>query len=170
MSNHKHLADLLKVCSILPALAIMPAMAEVVEKTGTVDSPVDYVTNQHTDEMGRDGDPMGLLRVLNMTAGSFSHDLDTNTLVVEPDTNGKITAQNLFVGIQSNTDADMVPSMVVKGNENTANGIISQLRLEITLHRQRTARQKRPHRKRVLPRQALRRKTSQPPLKKKAAL
>ena len=28
MSNHKHLADLLKVCSILPALAIMPAMAE----------------------------------------------------------------------------------------------------------------------------------------------
>ena len=29
MSNHKHLADLLKVCSILPALAIMPAMAEV---------------------------------------------------------------------------------------------------------------------------------------------
>lgn len=29
MSNQKHLADLLKVCSILPALAIMPAMAEV---------------------------------------------------------------------------------------------------------------------------------------------
>ena len=28
MSNQKHLADLLKVCSILPALAIMPAMAE----------------------------------------------------------------------------------------------------------------------------------------------
>ncbi|MBQ8686226.1 MAG: hypothetical protein IJ517_00505, partial [Alphaproteobacteria bacterium] len=27
MSNQKHLADLLKVCSILPALAIMPAMA-----------------------------------------------------------------------------------------------------------------------------------------------
>ncbi|MDW3024727.1 MAG: hypothetical protein R8N50_03525, partial [Alphaproteobacteria bacterium] len=27
MSNHKHLVDLLKVCSILPALAIMPAMA-----------------------------------------------------------------------------------------------------------------------------------------------
>ena len=119
MSNNKHFADLLKVCSILPALAIMPAMAEVVEKTGAVDSPVDYVTNQRTDEMGRDGDPMGLLRVLNMTAGSFSHDLDTNTLVVAPDTNGKITAQNLFVGIQSNTDADMVPSMVVKGNENT---------------------------------------------------
>ena len=28
MSNNKHFADLLKVCSILPALAIMPAMAE----------------------------------------------------------------------------------------------------------------------------------------------
>lgn len=31
MSNNKHFADLLKVCSILPALAIMPAMAEVPE-------------------------------------------------------------------------------------------------------------------------------------------
>ncbi len=29
MSNNKHFADLLKVCSILPALAIMPAIAEV---------------------------------------------------------------------------------------------------------------------------------------------
>lgn len=29
MSNNKHFADLLKVCSILPALAIMPAMADV---------------------------------------------------------------------------------------------------------------------------------------------
>ena len=28
MSNNKHFADLLKVCSILPALAIMPAMAD----------------------------------------------------------------------------------------------------------------------------------------------
>ena len=32
MSNTKHLADLLKVCSILPALAIMPAMADGVSE------------------------------------------------------------------------------------------------------------------------------------------
>ena len=34
MSNTKHLADLLKVCSILPALAIMPAMAEDYTQNG----------------------------------------------------------------------------------------------------------------------------------------
>lgn len=34
MSNNKHFADLLKVCSILPALAIMPAMAEDFTQNG----------------------------------------------------------------------------------------------------------------------------------------
>lgn len=28
MSRYKHLADLLKICSVLPALAVMPAFAE----------------------------------------------------------------------------------------------------------------------------------------------
>lgn len=119
MSSNKHLMDLLKVCSVLPALATLPAMADVVEKTGSVTEPVDYVTNNVTDEMGRDSDPKGLLRVLNMTEGSFAHDTDTNVLVISPSESGKITAQNLFVGIQSKTDADVVPSIIVKGDKNT---------------------------------------------------
>ena len=38
MSNTKHLADLMKVCSILPALAIMPAMAVDVTEVTTLSS------------------------------------------------------------------------------------------------------------------------------------
>ena len=119
MSSNKYLTDLLKVCSVLPVLATLPAMADVVEKTGSVTEPVDYVTNNVIDEMGRDSAPKGLLRVLNMTEGSFAHDTDTNVLVISPSESGKITAQNLFVGIQSKTDADVVPSIIVKGDKNT---------------------------------------------------
>lgn len=36
MSTYKHLADLLKICSVLPALAIMPAMAEDFTSTSRV--------------------------------------------------------------------------------------------------------------------------------------
>lgn len=37
MSTHKHLADLLKLCSVLPALAIMPAMADTAQYTNPAD-------------------------------------------------------------------------------------------------------------------------------------
>ena len=46
MSNTKHLADLLKVCSILPALAIMPAMAGV----------EDYIWNPNFDSYTLEAD------------------------------------------------------------------------------------------------------------------
>ena len=119
MSNNKHFADLLKVCSILPALAIMPAMAEVKTDVGAVSKPVDYVTNTKTDELGRDSYQMGLIRVLNLTAGSFSHDLDTNVMVVTPDDAGKITADALFSGIQNQPAEDIAPLVNVIGDENT---------------------------------------------------
>lgn len=45
MSNIKHLADLVKVCSILPALAIMPAMADV-ERIVTADGSEHVWTNK----------------------------------------------------------------------------------------------------------------------------
>lgn len=125
MSNTKHLADLLKVCSILPALAIMPAMAEVVEKTASVTEPVEYVTNANTDKRGRDADPQGLLRVLNMTAGTMTHDKDTNALVIQSDANGKIVTKNLFVGIQRQTADKIAPSMTVAGDESTSLTVIS---------------------------------------------
>ena len=37
MSTYKHLADLLKLCSVLPALAIMPAMADTAQYTNPAD-------------------------------------------------------------------------------------------------------------------------------------
>lgn len=52
MSNQKHLADLLKVCSILPALAIMPAMAETIN-IGTGETQT--LTGMHTDAVVQDG-------------------------------------------------------------------------------------------------------------------
>ena len=119
MSNNKHFADLLKVCSILPALAIMPAMAEVKTETGTLDAPIDYVTNTKEDELGRDGHTKGLIRVLNMTAGTLSHDLDTNVMFVNPDENGKITADALFSGIQYQPADDIAPVVNVNGDKNT---------------------------------------------------
>ena len=47
MSNTKHLADLLKVCSILPALVVMPAMAEteVIEERIQLTSDKVYQTD-----------------------------------------------------------------------------------------------------------------------------
>ena len=45
MSNTKHLADMLKVCSILPALAIMPAMAG----TGIIDTDAGGIFEYSTD-------------------------------------------------------------------------------------------------------------------------
>ncbi len=52
MSNTKHLADLLKVCSILPALAIMPAMAEtIIIGAGETQT----LTGKHTDAIVNEG-------------------------------------------------------------------------------------------------------------------
>ena len=47
MSNTKNLADLLKVCSILPALVIMPAMAEteIIEERVKLDADKVYQTD-----------------------------------------------------------------------------------------------------------------------------
>ncbi len=52
MSNTKHLTDLVKVCSILPALVVMPAMAEQVH-IGTGVSQT--LTGKHLDAVDSDG-------------------------------------------------------------------------------------------------------------------
>lgn len=46
MSNTKHLADLVKVCSILPALVIMPAMVNAAERQEFVAGEKVKITNQ----------------------------------------------------------------------------------------------------------------------------
>ena len=54
MSTHKHLADLLKLCSVLPALAIMPAMAT------TVDISSDTVIENQTNSVSTNQNAAGL--------------------------------------------------------------------------------------------------------------
>ncbi|MBQ7289751.1 MAG: autotransporter domain-containing protein [Alphaproteobacteria bacterium] len=82
MSNTKHLADLLKVCSILPALAIMPAMADVErivtesgsELTWTDKTVSDFSTNPKEEATWE----AGLIKVskgskLTIEGGSYSN-------------------------------------------------------------------------------------------------
>lgn len=54
MSTYKHLADLLKLCSVLPALAIMPAMAT------TVDISSDTVIENQTNSVSTNQNAAGL--------------------------------------------------------------------------------------------------------------
>ncbi len=77
MSNNKHFADLLKVCSILPALAIMPAMAETIN-IGTGETRT--LTGMHTDAIVTDGsvyllasDNKEQLAVLNIEDATISN-------------------------------------------------------------------------------------------------
>ncbi len=82
MSNTKHLADLLKVCSILPALAIMPAMADVeriVTEPGSeltwTDKAVDNFSTDPKEDVTWDA---GLIKVskgskLTIEGGSYSN-------------------------------------------------------------------------------------------------
>lgn len=77
MSNTKHLADLLKVCSILPALAIMPAMAETIT-VGTGETKT--LTGAHTDVIVNDGsvyflvsDDKSQLAVMNIEDATISN-------------------------------------------------------------------------------------------------
>lgn len=54
MASYKHLTDLLKICSVLPALAIMPAMAT------TVDISSDTVIEDQTNSDGSNQNAAGL--------------------------------------------------------------------------------------------------------------
>lgn len=54
MATYKHLTDLLKICSVLPALAIMPAMAT------TVDISDDTVIENQTNSDGSNQNAAGL--------------------------------------------------------------------------------------------------------------
>ena len=113
MSNTKHLADLLKVCSILPALAIMPAMAEinVVEGDGT---PVEVLEGQMDQKA--DG---GRIWLKNFTDGKYTHDTEKHTLVLEGDENGKITLSSASASIQSHNENHTAPYVSIVGDKDT---------------------------------------------------
>lgn len=53
MAKYKHLSDLLKICSVLPALAIMPAMADNLAESGQKYSGT--IENQSTNDKNRGG-------------------------------------------------------------------------------------------------------------------
>ena len=53
MSTYKHLADLLKLCSVLPALAIMPAMATTVDISS--DTVIENQTNSDSNNQNAAG-------------------------------------------------------------------------------------------------------------------
>ena len=118
MSNMKSLADIMKVCSVLPLFAVAPAMADAnfIKGVGATDVPVDFISNP---TLNKDGNPMGLIRFLGVKEGSYIYDTEKNIMTVSPSDGGKIVAQNLFVGIQSNTSDDIVPIINVVGDKNT---------------------------------------------------
>lgn len=120
MSNHKHLADLLKVCSILPALAIMPAMAEVnvVEGTG---EPVEVLEGQMDQKA--DG---GRIWLKNFTDGKYTHDTENHTLVLEGDKDGKITLSSASASIQSHNENHTAPNVSIVGDKDTVLNMVTQ--------------------------------------------
>ncbi len=119
MSNNKHFADLLKVCSILPALAIMPAMADVVSGTGTgtpVEIPV--IGDQYQDG--------GRIWLKQFTDGKYTHDTEKHTLVLEGDKDGKITLASASASIQSHKPEHTFPSVSIIGDKNTVLNMVTQ--------------------------------------------
>lgn len=84
MSNIKHLADLMKVCSILPIFAVMPAMATIpdgyVESTEqSIKAPVSIVGENYENSYVRS--PEGTaLEDQNLTNLYFSHGKKTSTI------------------------------------------------------------------------------------------
>lgn len=63
MSAYKHLSDLLKICSVLPALVIMPAMADTAQYTNPADVENWSGNKYETTDSGRTGG------VLNVAGG-----------------------------------------------------------------------------------------------------
>ena len=120
MSNTKYLADLLKVCSILPALAIMPAMAEinVVEGDGT---PVEVLIGQMDQKA--DG---GRIWLKNFTDGKYTHDTENHTLVLEGDKDGKITLSSASASIQSHNENHTAPNVAIVGDKDTVLNMVTQ--------------------------------------------
>ena len=109
MSNTKHLADLLKVCSILPALAIMPAMAEV--------SNYQYGGGENADG--------GYMLLFQVASGGHEFDAEKNALTYFGDENGDMNLVSIWSAIQT-TNADYkTPIVNVIGDENSTLNLYS---------------------------------------------
>ncbi len=109
MSNHKHLADLLKVCSILPALAIMPAMADV---------------SNHKYGGGETADG-GYMLLYQVEKGGHEFDAEKNALTYFGDENGDMKLVSIWSAINT-TNADYkTPLVNVIGDEKSTLNLYS---------------------------------------------
>lgn len=109
MSNHKHLADLLKVCSILPALAIMPAMADV---------------SNHKYGGGENADG-GYMLLFQVASGGHEFDAEKNTLTYFGDENGDMNLVSIWSAIQTTNPDYKTPIVNVIGDENSTLNLYS---------------------------------------------
>lgn len=97
MSNTKHLADLMKVCSILPIFAVMPAMAEdlrlVVDSEQTVTTGI---SNSHYSNGQRGGGAIEVLSngVLTVAGGVYENNSTTGNYGGAIYNKGQITSIN----------------------------------------------------------------------------
>lgn len=70
MSAYKHLTDLLKICSVLPALAIMPAVAADSTTANNPDDVTQWLGNEYTQEFEASEKSQGIGGgVLNLATG-----------------------------------------------------------------------------------------------------
>jgi predicted outer membrane repeat protein len=114
MSNTKHLADLLKVCSILPALAIMPAMADVQRVVITPEdgeAVLEHGISGSTADTDGGAIKVAIGASLNIRGGSF-------------DNNSVYDANNMFGGAIWSYGKLDVDGTSFSGNSATSGGAI----------------------------------------------
>ena len=117
---NKYFHNLVLGVSVLPALLIMPALAEmeVVQGNGT---PVDVLKG--TMDQKSDG---GRIWLKDFTKGVYTYDAENHTLLLEADDNGQIELSSFSASIQSTNPDHNYPSVTVKGDPNTTITMIGQ--------------------------------------------
>lgn len=109
MSNNKHFADLLKVCSILPALAIMPVMADV-------------PNHKYGDGETADG---GYMLLFQVAKGGHEFDAEKNALTYFGDENGDMELVSIWSAINTYNADYKTPIVNVVGDEKSTLNLYS---------------------------------------------
>lgn len=138
MSNTKHLADLLKVCSILPVFAVMPAMAMDEAKMGdvsyqTLNEALSNIkdSQQNTITLVRDVDngvgnviATGSDVVIDFVGHKYAAIKDpvgsagTETLMFQLLKDSNVTMKNGTISAQSNEETDDLFKMIIQNYSN----------------------------------------------------
>ena len=117
---NKYFHGLLFGVSVLPALAIMPAMAtvEVVTADGT---PIEVLKG--TMDQKADG---GRIWLKNFSAGRYTYDDVAHTLVLDSGTGNDIELSSFSASIQSTNPDHNYPTVSVVGNANTKLNVVAE--------------------------------------------